>query len=356
MKPVQKILLINTFGIGDVLFTTPVIANLKRAHPNVALYYLANRRTVVFLRQDPRLEKVFVYERDDFIKAQQESQFLFLKKWRQFFLELRREKFDCMIDFSMNRSFSFLAFLLGIRERIGFDYKSRGNFLNRKIPLKGYEGRHVVDYYCDLLRFLNIPPENKKLSLYLPAETQAWAKSWLQEKGFLSGKGPIAVVPGGGASWGRAAALKRWPATKYSQLVGKVVEKSGVPIILFGDKNEQALCQEIVEEVKNPRVTAAGETDLVQFAALLANCQFALVNDGGPLHMAVALGVRTISLFGPVDPIVYGPYMINQHIVVQKHLACQPCYRRFRMSDCRHQECLNGLSVDDVFRKVEAVL
>ena len=348
--------MINTFGIGDVLFTTPVIASLKKAIPNSRISYIANSRTAVFLCHDPRIDEVFVYERDEFVETYRQSKMLFLKKWARFLSSLRRQRFDCVIDFSMNRQFSFLTMILGIPCRVGFDYKNRGSFLTHKIPLLGFEGKHVVDYYCDLLSLIDVPARERKMEIYLSSEAKAWAKTWLLEKGLANKKRLVALVPGGGASWGKDAVLKRWPREKYAQLVAKVVEKINVPIILFGEKCEQSICQEIASHVNSSNIFIAPEIDLLRFAALLGNCQLAIVNDGGPLHVAVAQGVQTLSIFGPVDEKVYGPYLINQHIVVQKHLACQPCYRRFRMTDCQHQQCLKGLSVDDVFRKVEKVL
>ena len=353
---ISKILLINPFGIGDVLFTTPVIANLKRSNPTVRIDYLSNSRTAEFLRNDPRVEKIFVYDRDDFLRTYHQSKFLFLKKWKQLFDSLRSERYDAVIDFSMNRQFGFLMLLAGAPVRIGFNYKNRGTFLTHSIPLKGYEGKHVVDYYCELLSLLDVKVKEKKLEIYTSPQEKTWARDWLAQKGLAGKKNLIAVVPGGGASWGKEAGLKRWASENYAELVGKIVEKKNVPIILFGDKLEQELCQQIARAVNNLRVITAGETNLAQFAALLECCHLAITNDGGPLHIAAALGVRSVSIFGPVDPVVYGPYFLNQHIVIQKALACQPCYRQFRMSDCQHQNCLRRLSVDDVFRKVEELL
>ena len=96
---------------------------------------------------------------------------------------------------------------------------------------------------------------------------------------------------------------------------------------------------------------------MLGLAALLKQCQGAILNDGGPLHVAEAVGTRTVSIFGPVDPLVYGPYPASNHTVVQKHLPCQPCYeRRFRMADCGHINCLGELTVEEDYRKVRNIL
>jgi ADP-heptose:LPS heptosyltransferase len=81
-----------------------------------------------------------------------------------------------------------------------------------------------------------------------------------------------------------------------------------------------------------------------------------IVNDGGPLHVAVAAGVQTVSIFGPVDENVYGPYPIGSHIVIKKEIACRPCYQRFRKAVCGHISCLSQITVEDVLERIEGVL
>jgi len=265
---------------------------------------------------------------------------------------VRRSGFDTAFDFSMNEGIGFFLMSCGIPQRIGFNYRNRGRFLTDKTPLAGYEDKHVVDYYLDFLQHQGIPVVERAVTFPMTDADRDWAGQWLAANGVGQGKSCIAVVPGGGASWGEAAKYKRWPAAKYADLVDKIVEKSSSEIILMGDPKEKDLCADIVRSGRGRAHNAAGQTTLGQMAALFMNCRLAVVNDGGPLHIAAACGVRTVSIFGPVDPVVYGPYPINGHTVVRKGLACQPCYRRFRMASCGHISCLNDLSVEDVFRKV----
>ena len=136
----------------------------------------------------------------------------------------------------------------------------------------------------------------------------------------------------------------------------KIIAKSEAAVILMGDSKEQPLCQELTRQCSHSLYDAVGGTTILQMAALLQLCSFVIVNDGGPLHIAVAAGVKTVSIFGPVDPVVYGPYPLSEHIVIQKGLACQPCYRQFRKASCEHLSCLNQLENQDVYRKVEQLL
>ena len=344
----MKILIINPYGIGDVLFTTPVIRNLREAYPQAEIVYLANRRTADLIQFDPDIARVFVYERDEFVGNH--------RKYIGLFNTIRRERFDLVFDFSLNSSFGFLTAAGGIRKRVGFDYRKRGGFLTDRLLLTGFEEKHIVEYYLDLLRLLKIPVKTREMRLDVPSQDIQWAGDWLIKHHVDQSKPLLAVLPGGGASWGAAARYKRWPAFKYAQLIDKIVENFDAGIILMGDPKEEELCREVVSLAHFPLHFAVGETSLLGLAALLKRCRGAIVNDGGPLHVATAVGTRTISIFGPVDPQVYGPFPPSGHIVVQKNLPCQPCYRRFRMASCGHISCLGELSVDEVYRKVQQIL
>jgi heptosyltransferase-2 len=353
----KKILIINPHGIGDVLFTTPIISNLRLAYPKATIAYLANRRTVDFLKFNPDVVQVFVYERDEFVEAYRQNPLKFIQKSLEFFHNVKKENFDVVFDFSLNSTFGFLTAACGINRRVGFDYRKRGRFLTDKVPMAGYEEKHVVEYYLDLLRRIQIPVLTKQMTLNVPSGDIQWAQEWLKGHHINPAAKPlIAVLPGGGASWGKAAKNKRWAAVNYAHLIDKIIENFDADIILMGDPKEEELCREVVQSAHFPVHFAVGETSLLGLAALLMQCKGAIVNDGGPLHVAAAVGVKTVSIFGPVDPHVYGPYPLGGHTVVQKALPCQPCYRRFRMANCAHISCLGELSVEEVYRKVQNIL
>ena len=354
--PPRRVLIINIFGIGDVLFTTPLISNLKTAYPDIHIGYLCNRRTVPLLEHNPKVDRILVYERDEFEAIRRQSTGQYLKAVWKFIKDIKSGRFDMVLDVSLSSFMGFLAWTAGIPRRVGFDYKGRGRFLTQKIPLKGYEGRHVIDYYLDLLAEIGVAVAHKRMELTLTREDSHWAAQFMAQNG-ISGRGPvIGLVPGGGESWGKDASCKRWPAQRWAKLADKLIEKSSAQIILLGSSTEAGLCDSVARGMKNSCVSACGMTSLSQFAALTQQCALVVANDGGPLHVAVASGSRTVSIFGPVDEAVYGPYPAQGHQVVKKDLPCQPCYRRFRRADCGHLRCLNGLTVEEVLGKVEGIL
>jgi heptosyltransferase II len=353
---IKKILIINPYGIGDVLFTTPVIKNLRLSYPQAHIAYLANRRTTDFLKVNPSINQVYVYERDEFVEAYRQSPLKFIQKWFSLLKAVRREKFEVVFDFSLNSTFGFLSAVSGIKRRIGFNYRGRGRFLTDKIVLIGFEGKHVVDFFLDLLKFVDVPVVDQHLSLDVPDRDIQWARDWLIKNKIDARKPLVAVFPGGGASWGNEARFRLWGAAHYAQLVDKIIENFDAAIILLGDSKDEALCREVSRLAHFPLYDAVGQTSLLGLAALFKQCRAAIINDAGSVHVAAAVGVKALSIYGPVDPSVYGPYPPAEHRTVSKGLPCQPCYRRFRMPPCGHISCLRDLSVEEVYRKVQSLL
>jgi heptosyltransferase-2/heptosyltransferase-3 len=353
---IERVLIINIFGIGDVLFSTPLIRNVKKNYPHAVIGYIANSRTAPFLRNNPHVDQIFIYDRDEFHGLWQHSKRQYFQKGWQFFQAVKKGRFQVVFDLSLNGTFALLTGLAGIGQRVGYDYRKRSPWLTTKLSLTGYEGRHVVDYYCGLLETLGWRVFDRHLEWPHSQEDMAWAENFLQQHGLSQEKTIIALHPGGGASWGRDAVFKRWPAANYARLADKIIENLKTAIILMGDYSEIDLCQKITEQMRHHPVVTVGQTSLGQMAALLSRCRLAVVNDGGPLHIAVAAGIQTLAVFGPVDEKVYGPYPAAGHRVVSANVVCRPCYRQFRRARCEHISCIQGITVEQVLSQVTALL
>jgi lipopolysaccharide heptosyltransferase II len=354
---VEKILIINPFGIGDVLFTTPVIRALKERYPDSFIGYWCNERVGGLLKSDTDINKVFDLSRGDIKRV--------YKGFKRFAVlfnlirQIRAEGFNTAFDFSLDSRYGMWSKLAGINRRIGFDYKNRGRFLTDKVELKGYAGRHVVEYYADLLKFLGIEPREKMLSLNVTEENKAKARGKLLKLGIDPLKPIVGIAMGGGASWGKDAFYKQWSAKKFAQLANMLINDFSSYIILLGSSDEKPLADTILNEVKNKNVAdLTGELSLEELAAVIKELKLLICNDGGPLHMAVSLCVSTVSMFGPVDDLVYGPYPpCAGHIVVKVDLSCRPCYKDFRFKECsNNRHCLEDITVDEVYDKVKTLL
>ena len=173
----------------------------------------------------------------------------------------------------------------------------------------------------------------------------------------------IGIAMGGGASWGKDAIYKQWPAQKFGELADRIAKEAGARIVLLGSADEKPLADVILKKGQSspgtvPIVDLTGRLNLEELAAAMKELKLLICNDGGPLHMAVALGINTVSIFGPVDERVYGPYPAGEkHMVIKKDIPCRPCYKDFRFKGCfNNRRCLEDITVDEVYSKVRAFL
>lgn len=356
----MNILIVNPFGIGDVLFSSPLIHTLKEKFPHNKLGYLCNKRTEPLLRNNPLIDRIFSYERDDYKRLSAISPLEWLKEFNRFIRQIRKEKFGAAIDLSLATNFGFFLWLAGIKSRVGYNYKNRGFYLTKSISFSGYDAKHIVDYYGDVLRLIDVAPKHRDLELYLKEEDKLCAERIFRTHNITDKKVPvIAIAPCGGASWGKDAKLKHWPIEKYAELADKILEKYKAKVIMLADSNEKENILELDAKVLDKIINLAGQTTLTELAAIIDRADLVIANDGGPLHIAAALGKKTVSFFGPVDPKVYGPYPPDEkrHIVLREPLDCSPCYRRFRLSECKkNRECLERITVDKAMDAVVNLL
>src|SRR3989338_9937536 len=161
MHDPRRILIVNPFGIGDVLFSTPLIRSVRRAFPNAYLAYLCNRRTEEILRRNEHLNELFIYERDEIVALWKRRKRSAVSAVLSLLRAIRRRRFDLAIDLSLGERYSFLLMLLGVRRRIGFDYRRRGRFLTHRLIVDGYHGDHGGEHDARLWRSLGIRRRNR---------------------------------------------------------------------------------------------------------------------------------------------------------------------------------------------------
>lgn len=355
-----KILIVNPFGIGDVIFSTPLVGILKDRYRDCYIGYICNKRAHEVVRNNPNLDRIFVYEKDDYRACWNNSKIDCIRRIGSFLRTIKKERFDILIDLSLGYQMSLLMKCIGIKRRLGFNYRHRGRFLTDRVDIDGFDGKHVIEHYLDVLKLLGISPrpDEAKPRIYLDPNDIGWAASFLTSSGVRNGDALLGVIPGCGASWGGDARYRQWGRENFAVLAGKLIERRKAKIMLMGDKREEGICRDVQAAIGHEVINNCGKTSAGQFMALLARCAVVITNDGGPLHIAAALGVRTVSIFGPVDDIVYGPYPNKgDHVVLcKKDLSCRPCYRRFKYYKCENRVCLDMIKPDDVLEAVERIL
>jgi len=155
LEKFSRILIVNPYGIGDVLFTTPLIRKVRQAFGHCYLACLLGSRTREILEKNPNVDEIFIFDKGKFDKSSLNIRF---KMLFSLLSVLRKRHFDLMFDISNAPEYSLFAkVFLRIKTRVGFDYKKRGRFLTHRLKLTGYQDKHIIEYYMDLARFLGIP-------------------------------------------------------------------------------------------------------------------------------------------------------------------------------------------------------
>lgn len=351
----KRVLVVQPFGIGDALFITPLLRALKEEAGAEQLDLVLGSRTREIFETNPFVDRIFTVDMDH-LREQGKIKSFF--EMARLIFELRGRKYDLFVDAALSRRYAFFAaFFLGIPQRIGFNYKRRGAFLTRSLPLpEGYKDKHVIEYYSEMAKLAGVQVRTDKPDFFLTAEDENKAKALLEGAFPADGFSYLAVAPGGGESWGKDAHFKRWSPVFFAQLIEKLdgeMEFDGV--VILGSRDEFKLGEQVLSGIKKPGFNLCGLVPVREAAAVLKNTLLLLANDSGLVHMARALEVPAVALYGPVDEKIYGPYPPGPDYLAwgREGLECRPCYRNFRYNAaCEHRECLTRFYPDEVFEKI----
>ncbi len=353
----KRILVVNPYGIGDLIFATPLLRDLKFYYPESEITVLVAERNVPVLENNPNVDSVIPFSRGDFKELRRKSKWKACLKLLRISGKIRASRFNLYIDLSLDYRYSLLTKLLGVKPRLGYNYKNRGRFLTYKIDIDGYEQKHVVEYYSGLLNLLELKPRFRNPEIFISESEKRQAERFLREHNVEEGRILVALAPGGGKTWGESARYKYWPREKFAGLF-KRLPSDEIKIVLIGDSSDMSFCDDLFNLSEAKAVNLCGKTSLRQFFSLLDKSDLVICNDGGVLHAATALDKKIVALFGPSDEKVYGPYPPSgKRIVISKDFPCRPCYHRFRVPECSYDNrCLRQIEVDEVLHGVSVLL
>jgi heptosyltransferase-2 len=240
---------------------------------------------------------------------------------------------------------AWLAWRAGIPERIGYARDARSWLLTRavSVPQKGEIPAHESYYYLELLRragWLPALPAVEHIELAVSAEAREAAGRRLAAAGARESRAWVAFAPG--ASYGSA---KCWPPERYAALADRLIAACDADVLLFGAPAESGMAARIVGAMRQSAVNLVGATNTAELPALLAACQLFIGNDSGAMHVAAAVGVPVVGIFGPTDPEGTRP-VTPRFTLVRQPVSCSPCFLRRCPIDHR---CMTRISVDEVF-------
>jgi heptosyltransferase-2 len=324
-----KILVRATNWVGDAVMSLPALQAIRTRFPQAHIAVLARPWVADLYEREPVADRVILLTSARGAKD-------LSGKWRAA-QSLRRERFDCAILLQNAFEAALIAWLAGIPRRIGYNRDGRGLLLTDpiRLPDAGEIPGHQRFYYLEMLRRAGIIDGD------LP-DTPIQLSQTAGPRGRIVGVSP-------GAAFGGA---KRWPAGRFAAAAAEIAAQLGCSVAVFGSQNERELCEEVARSVEARGLVVrnfAAETTLRAFMDLVAGCLVYLTNDSGAMHVACALGVPTVAVFGPTDDSATGP-VGSWTRVVREPVDCSPCLLRECPTDHR---CMERVAVS---RVVEAAL
>lgn len=324
----RKILIVNLTRFGDLLQTSPTIAGLKEAHPEVEVCVLAERNFADVCRGLPGVDRVRELDLDGLGRLVLGGTGADLRTaYRavaEVVAELRAERFDLALNYSSSRMSAVLMRLIAVPDTRGWTMTADGHRLiahrwSRLFSASALTRRqapfNLVDYYK---RVAGVPGGPRQLGYTVSAEARARAQAMLADAGH---RGEPLVAFQLGAS----RDVRRWPTASFGAVGRALASRLGARILLCGGGGERAAAAEVAAGLGTTAIDVCGRTSVAELAGLLERAAALVTGDTGPMHLAVAVGTPVVALFfGPALPVDTGPYGAD-HVCLHADVPCAPC-------------------------------
>ena len=328
---INKILVIRVDGIGDLLNSTPAIALLRENYPSAEITVLARPLNAPVLIGNPDVDRILTFDRDGKHRE--------IRARLQFYREVRREQFQLVVAMQTAMWTHLMALLSGAPYRLGRYQKRFKSILTHAWRGKYRKGEtHEVDRNLELVRLICEGEGKRELIFRLSPDETAAAEARLASLGIGEDAFLIGIHPGG------SSFDKRWPEKQYAELADRLARQYNGTVLLLRGPEEAALVQNIQAAMQSDAITYAPET-IRALGALLSCCDLVVCNDSGPMHIAAALDVPMVAIFGPTDHVAWHPLSENASIV-RRDMPCWPCSAH----KCKiGWECTKQLPVEPVW-------
>ncbi len=325
---IRKILVIKLRAIGDVVLSTVVIPNLRKAFPEAVIDFLTEKPSRTIVEGNPHVSSVLVFDPRT-------------QRGIDVILAVRRNRYDLVIDLFGNPRSAVITLLSGAKHRIGYRFGWRRWCYNIVAEPRGGVV-HNTDFNLDALRIAGIPVEEKVLHVPISPEDELFADRFFTENN-VKEKLTVAINAAGG--W----YTKRWSVARYAALADIISERTGAAIILLWGPGEREEVERMQSMMKQNALLIP-QTSLNQLAAILKRCSMMVTNDSGPMHIAASVKTPIVAIFGPTNPVLQGPFDTASEIVRNERLDCLGC----NLTTCPiGNPCMEQLSVDEVLTAFE---
>ncbi len=323
---IKKILIIRTGAIGDVVHTTALFRAIKKSYPQIEIHYMTSELIKPLLIEDTDIEKVLTIN----------PKFkMFSSYTKEIANILKQENYDAAINLQPSLKIRYLIYLAGIKKQTSYK--------------KDFKIHAVTNFWKTGLKFFPEIKEEKELKLYLPKDAIEYAKEKTKDL-----KRPLITINAGGVMSKRQG--RTYPVKKWVELGNKLQEKYNGTIILNGTIEDKEILSSL-NTIKNS-INYIGKLSLINSCAVIGESDIMLSGDSGPLHIATALGVKSIGLYGSMNEKRTGCYSSGINIVSKK--SCVPCNRRkckyLKKSKEIYAPCMEEININTIVEKINLCL
>lgn len=349
----QKILVMKYFGMGSLILASPMVRALRQRYPNARIDLLTIEQNRVLTEILPVFDQVHTVDTQS-LSSVLRSMFVVLRR-------IRRAKYDVVIDAEFfSRLSSLVSYCARARYSVGFYLPEiwRGNFLTHPVHFNYY--RHAIVTFMALAKSLGAEPADYRLEpLIVSDEIEGTVRAKLQMTRVLPRQRLVCV----NVNTGPLSPERRWPDENFAKLINLILrEFPEVVILLIGAPTDLPFVTKmhslIGPDSQGRAWNVAGQFNLPEVCGLLKMSELLVTNDSGPLHLAEALGIPTVSFFGPETPLLYGPTGENQ-VVFYKGVYCSPCLNvnNQKKAPCNgNNVCMKLIGPEEVFAAIKMLL
>jgi heptosyltransferase-2 len=333
--PLKKILMRGPNWVGDSVLAIPAMKAVRARFPEAEITLLVRPWVAGLFKTAPFIDHLWSEPRPAGIG-----------EWMRITKSIRKSRFDLALLFPNSFESAVMTFLGRVPQRVGYATDGRGWLLTSS--LKPTAGKHhQVHYYLALAGALSAEVTHPSISIEANAEEKEHATRLLGSEGIAPGRGYLVLNPG--AAYGSA---KRWNEEGFADAGDTLAGELDLDVAIVGSGAERSIAESIQKQMRSRVAVLSGRTSLETLIGVIAGSSLVLTNDSGPMHVAAALGIPTVAIFGSTDDVVTGPWGPRTR-VVREPVECSPCMLRECPIDHR---CMTRVSAEAVCRAAREVL
>jgi len=348
---INSILVLEYWNLGDVVMELPFLQNLRIQYPNAHIVLLTSPKVAPLVEHQGLVDEVIV------VRVPWAQHYARWRKYNPFsllWLELartliflHRRHFDLALTARADIRDNFIIWLAEVRRRIGYAFGGGGFFLTDVVK-PDLERPHLSDRWLKLIEHLGKPIVVREPHLRLTQEEEKFAEEYLAERGIPNEDFLIGIHSGA------RSPTRQWGEENFLKLAHRLQAQLPFKILWFRDPNQESPALNGTQPaLDGTRLVSISPLPLRQFMALLKRCRLFICNDSGPMHIATALQVPVVAIFGPTEPTWCKPLGDNNRVVIHPGFWCRPC-----LDYCRFDEpyCIRAVTVESVLEaSVEAL-